>query len=874
MRIVWVVALVSCTVFAAPPDAPADAPPEIRAIFEKMHSGKPPTIDEQTALRNWMGARARGETPRNGVPAGTLGTMPADIQELLSKQRRGETLTPEDIAKIRRFGEQTDANKDAILSDLERKKRELEAARPTGNTQRSKILGPLKGELVITLTQSMTTRSGRDSGDSSTSGGITVPVEFRISTLAKPFEFLRTVPDEAFMLEALTKGSTGATGSVTNHTSGHAESITTDSTNSFIARDALMVTSKMTIDPKKKRPSWVITAAITGKSTISGTTTTSDGTHSLSGSSDKAGAPWQGLTIDSLDTSAAAPGLAAYGVDVASMLPAYIKKAIDDATVSMPLEALKKGLASGGRFEFVASSTWQLNETQGEGTALTKTKLDVTYRFLNEAPELDLFVDFKEDLDSWLPKADLESVTTPGNALHVTARLGAKDSGYLPAPMKIRTLTFELTDTSKIDGRCLNVPIPPTSDPSDLDFKFAANNGNPHELVAPGKQRLVVTPDQDSGLATIESFDFGGFSVLTVTAELADGRTLKGHRANHAETEITLPDREPGKHIAKAWLKDKNVSSEDEDVEKPKWTINTHPGDGLSAYEEYRGVRMKDGHRRLDPAKQELFIENFMAEKPRGGFAKFSGLTDVVIVELSSGQLGPERIVNANGAEHRLGRQHALRIRSKTLDGDTCGEEPQLTSGLPSSPKDAVVLWLKVDAPGDISTCVAHEIGHGVGMLHHGLSETQFDGEVNHLLAGGSIEWRKFDRSLLYTTCVGAGCKPARSDAAVKWFDATGREVPPVYTIEQLRTYPVGVPNGPGSGDLDCLMSYGDFYQARFNPTGSTAILYLTPEQPPPTKICTSVAGTHYNEKYPTLYFGEASGRLAPCAAHLRIKSY
>ena len=63
-------------------------------------------------------------------------------------------------------------------------------------------------------------------------------------------------------------------------------------------------------------------------------------------------------------------------------------------------------------------------------------------------------------------------------------------------------------------------------------------------------------------------------------------------------------EREDGSKIAKAF----GGSGADQDDTDAMPAGDGKPGDGLSRYEEYRGVHVNGQHQRLDPDTKELFV--------------------------------------------------------------------------------------------------------------------------------------------------------------------------------------------------------------------------------------------------------------------------
>jgi len=189
------------------------------------------------------------------------------------------------------------------------------------------------------------------------------------------------------------------------------------------------------------------------------------------------------------------------------------------------------------------------------------------------------------------------------------------------------------------------------------------------------------------------------------------------------------------------------------------------PGDGLTAFEEYRGFmtqgvnfaggcddRGYDMHVRTDPTRKDLFIHSpdpelaqlaLRFENSTKGADDSKGIGVHLICEPHS----VARIVNYTlsfwgpkewrGKTLFGGEQHGLNLKDASLPDGTLGETTG-TTGL-GPPKD---VWgdVKIDknkifslgdrpnfnAPGELARTVVHELGHAVGIDHHGDSNIYF----------------------------------------------------------------------------------------------------------------------------------------------------
>ncbi len=133
---------------------------------------------------------------------------------------------------------------------------------------------------------------------------------------------------------------------------------------------------------------------------------------------------------------------------------------------------------------------------------------------------------------------------------------------------------------------------------------------------------------------------------------------------------VTLPLDGNGNGIADCWEKAHGIwpcAADSDDDGEPKGKA---PGDGFSAYEEYRGFFVKGRHGRLDPNTKDLFVHDPDGLAENAGFGQVTGLA-VHYVEPEEGRCtGTDdraRVVNFRSGFSHLVDQHCLWIRKDTL---------------------------------------------------------------------------------------------------------------------------------------------------------------------------------------------------------------
>jgi hypothetical protein len=321
----------------------------------------------------------------------------------------------------------------------------------------------------------------------------------------------------------------------------------------------------------------------------------------------------------------------------------------------------------------------------------------------------------------WLPQGNIESPKKPGNALAARAVLKSKTGRTKQLP-EVDHFRFELLDTSREPGVCLNWPL--NANDSDHDFRLAnfsaeisgdqmkaaqkffaawglassgdydlasmppgglppmsfgevAEDGQKAELRAPPKDKA----GQPYAEAAIECYDFGAKSELRVVCVLKDGREIIGlMKGDGGEQDLVrLPKRAGPDWVAEKWRKDhdavKLAASDDEE----KVEGQRHHGDGFTLYEEYRGWVVNGRHVTGDPKRKDFFVLNQRGADFRGGIDLFRRLAQLrVHATLRDGEEMSEdqRRMNANrrDAPHRVAQHGVILARGNgMLPGATVG---------------------------------------------------------------------------------------------------------------------------------------------------------------------------------------------------------
>lgn len=201
---------------------------------------------------------------------------------------------------------------------------------------------------------------------------------------------------------------------------------------------------------------------------------------------------------------------------------------------------------------------------------------------------------------------------------------------------------------------------------------------------------------------------------------------------------LMLPVDKDGNGIADSWDKLWKFSSVDADEESLPGNANR--GDGLTVFEEYRGVYWRGRHHRLSPQRTEVFVYDYSQS--------FSTALSSVLQMYSTQQIDlcplradeyKEEVINYHqGGQHKKGDQYIIAIMALSqCTGLNFGERVAGRAYVspPTAGRNTVVikdsqptLLLQYfgnspDANRSLAGTLAHEIGHAMNVEHHGKGE-------------------------------------------------------------------------------------------------------------------------------------------------------
>jgi hypothetical protein len=340
--------------------------------------------------------------------------------------------------------------------------------------------------------------------------------------------------------------------------------------------------------------------------------------------------------------------------------------------------------------------------------------------------------------EKWIPRGTPYGAA--GSRLKIKVRLQTEDGGAVKA--KVNNFAFSLINTSCEPGVCMNHPLLAASDAGKAaapDLKFAPSGPTDAD-----RQELEMLPAMDDpghphAEARVDCFDFGAWSDLWVTAELADGRSITGHlKGDPSAIMMPLPKRSGGSYIADAWKAEQGITTagDNDDSEKLPSAGKT-PGDGFTLYEEYRGFVEDGRYLRGDPKKTDFFVRNYIGGDARPGIDLFARLTGAEVHDrLRDAEFDPEkRVMNVNHdrGPHRVD-QHGVYLRTQAgRDGAEARFPTTSVRGRPRLCLEILVQPREAQTPTMTSEnlpaselifaydrAIAHELLHAVGVEHHG----------------------------------------------------------------------------------------------------------------------------------------------------------
>jgi len=346
-------------------------------------------------------------------------------------------------------------------------------------------------------------------------------------------------------------------------------------------------------------------------------------------------------------------------------------------------------------------------------------------------------VDEPERIGILLRLEDWEWIPAMNDVTWVAAKLYEPDPTrpgiWKPTDAAQRVMTVRFARRSNEPGQTMNYDLHfAPEDSPDLYLPQEAGLTCSGDPVGKGffNECTTQSPHNEEDFA-VRSIDFGGYSRMEVSCEgcvplraVYPYSFIGGYKPSDAWPDaieapvrehrlVRVPHDENNNNIADQHEIERHYAGikADDDSETRPWGDGTM-GDGYSAYQEYRGFMVGDSinHRRSDWFKKTLLVDN-QTSFSLGKFRTASGL-EVLEIPLGAHK---KRQANYNNKFAHVTDQHCLVLLYEDLDGP-----PGKVSGFgpPKNVDKVMIDWSY--GSGDTNDTVAHELGHAVGMQHHG----------------------------------------------------------------------------------------------------------------------------------------------------------
>lgn len=384
---------------------------------------------------------------------------------------------------------------------------------------------------------------------------------------------------------------------------------------------------------------------------------------------------------------------------------------------------------------------------RGKAPGYAEGTYTVTWHLSIGKPKAEVVLETVDDYDKWMPQMPMGA----GNTLKIKARIKE------PAGMTGR-FEFKLEDVSKEPGICMNCP----ADDADTTHDLSIAPVGPGLVFGGDGQSAKTDTNMNEVMIIVQVRDWGAFGKLSAKAKLLIGGEeveIPATFEKTGEPYVTIPKDQNSNSIADAWEEHTGVypcAGDADDDDTPEGRCS---GDGLSAYEEYRGFYVQGFHKRLNPKKKDLFVYDPEELIQKSNFAAASQLEVHYPTDKESNcDSGGDKVkvVNFNSDRYHIVDQHCLWVKTDRLTGSqpfnwgACegtdlgpprtadkyvlvfadqiredmryaflNNKPEISNSLAQRGIKADDAWLESQIQEAIKMVAAHEACHGLDVSHH-----------------------------------------------------------------------------------------------------------------------------------------------------------
>jgi hypothetical protein len=309
----------------------------------------------------------------------------------------------------------------------------------------------------------------------------------------------------------------------------------------------------------------------------------------------------------------------------------------------------------------------------------------------------------------WIPEGGKPgSGDYRGNKIDFRVYVAKKGEPDVPITNVKYKIDFYLRDVSHEPGICLNYPSgDELNSQPDLQFDSLLQQYNGGVYKA---DHFTSRMDNSPFEIPVVSYDYAAFGKLEVEVTLENTTALHAFlKGDPSITSVTIPYDANGNQIADAWEKSQDILSKNYPAD---WDEDPLPadvpskGDGLSLFEEYRGMVINDEkgkqvHQRFHPKTMEVFYHidgRLYEDYYRLGAKKFTEISGIKIYEIRDKELMGEE--NGGKFHQRQLSFHHGKFHLQNTDAVciiTYGDNGIFTKQLDPLPEDASICPEQVD---------------------------------------------------------------------------------------------------------------------------------------------------------------------------------